>query len=164
MFEENIGLANYIAYSIYQMNDNLSHEDYKDLKQEALIELWKSSIDYKDMGYKFQTYATKRIRRCLIRAVNDKRIDSIGSHEETYTVDLNKNIMLEEVSKALDKIVVDGDYVKSDIGKYATILKLEGATDTEIANILGSNPSNIKRAIEITVKRLQVILNIKECS
>ena len=61
----------------------------------------------------------------------------------------------------IDKIKADNSYVKSDIGKYATILKLEGATDTEIAKILGSHPSNIKRSIEITIKRLQKILKIE---
>ena len=34
--------------------------------------------------------------------------------------------------------------------------------DTEIAKILGSHPSNIKRSIEITIKRLQKILKIEE--
>ena len=58
--------------------------------------------------------------------------------------------------------IIMNSYVKSDIGKYATILKLEGATDTEIAKILGSHPSNIKRSIEITIKRLQKILKIEE--
>ena len=70
--------------------------------------------------------------------------------------------MLCEISNALDKIKVDNSYVKSNIGKYATILKLDGETDTEIAKILGSHPSNIKRSIEITIKRLQKILKIEE--
>ena len=75
--------------------------------------------------------------------------------------DFDKNLMLCEISNALDKIKINNSYVKSDIGKYATILKLEGATDTEIAKILGSHPSNIKRSIEITIKRLQKILKIE---
>lgn len=162
MFNENVGLANYIAYTYYQCNSQLSYEDYKDLKQEAHIELWKASRDYKNIGYKFQTYADTRIRRRMQYLINYKLINRSVEIEETYTIDLDRNLMLEEISKALDKIVVDGDNVKSDIGKYATILKLEGATDTEIANILGSHPSNIKRAIETTVKRLKIILNIKE--
>ena len=161
MFKENIGLAKYIAYSYYKLNDNFTYEDYEDLKQEAIIELWKSSIDYKDMGYKFQTYANKRIRRRLYHVLNNKRVINQDNIKEAYEVDFDKNLMLCEISNALDKIKVDNSYVKSDIGKYATILKLEGATDTEIAKILGSNPSNIKRSIEITIKRLQKILKIE---
>ena len=161
MFKENIGLAKYIAYSYYKLNDNFTYEDYEDLKQEAIIELWKSSTDYKDIGYKFQTYANKRIRRRLYHVLNDMAINISSVREEAYTVDFDKNLMLCEISKALDKIKVDNSYVKSDIGKYATILKLEGATDTEIAKILDSHPSNIKRSIEITIKRLQKILKIE---
>ena len=161
MFKENIGLAKYIAYSYYKLNDNLSHEDYEDLKQEAIIELWKSSNDYVDIGYKFQTYANKRIRRRLYHVLSSKRVITQDNIKGTYEVDFDKNLMLCEISQALDKIKVDNSYVKSDIGKYATILKLEGATDTEIAKILGSHPSNIKRSIEITIKRLQKILKIE---
>ena len=161
MFKENIGLAKYIAYSYYKLNDNFTYEDYEDLKQEAMIELWKSSIDYKNMGYKFQTYANKRIRRRLYHILNSKRIITQDNIKGAYEVDFDKNLMLCEISNALDKIKVDNSYVKSDIGKYATILKLEGASDTEIAKILGSNPSNIKRSIEITIKRLQKILKIE---
>ena len=162
MFKENIGLAKYIAYSYYKLNDNFTYEDYEDLKQEAMIELWKSSNDYVDIGYKFQTYANKRIRRRLYHILNSKRLITQDNIKETYEVDFDKNLMLCEISNALDKIKVDNSYVKSDIGKYATILKLEGATDTEIAKILGSNPSNVKRSIEITIKRLQKILKIEE--
>ena len=162
MFKENIGLAKYIAYSYYKLNDNFTYEDYEDLKQEAMIELWKSSNDYVDIGYKFQTYANKRIRRRLYHILNSKRVITQDNIKEVYEVDFDKNLMLWEISNALDKIKVDNSYVKSDIGKYATILKLEGATDTEIAKILGSNPSNIKRSIEITIKRLQKILKIEE--
>ena len=162
MFKENIGLAKYIAYSYYKLNDNFTYEDYEDLKQEAIIELWKSSIDYVDIGYKFQTYANKRIRRRLYHVLNSKRVITQDNIKGTYEVDFDKNLMLCEISQTLDKIKVDNSYVKSDIGKYATILKLEGATDTEIAKILGSNPSNIKRSIEITIKRLQKILKIEE--
>ena len=162
MFKENIGLAKYIAYSYYKLNDNFTYEDYEDLKQEAVIELWKASVDYKNIGYKFQTYANKRIRRRLYHVLNSKRIITQDSEKEAYEVDFDKNLMLCEISQALDKIKVDNSYVKSDIGKYATILKLEGATDTEIAKILGSHPSNVKRSIEITVKRLQKILKIEE--
>ena len=161
MFKENIGLAKYIAYSYYKLNDNFTYEDYEDLKQEAMIELWKASIDYKNMGYKFQTYANKRIRRRLYHVLNSKRVITQDNIKEVYEVDFDKNLMLCEISNALDKIKVDNSYVKSDIGKYATILKLEGATDTEIAKVLGSNPSNIKRSIEITIKRLQKILKIE---
>ena len=161
MFKENIGLAKYIAYSYYKLNDNFTYEDYEDLKQEAIIELWKASVDYKDIGYKFQTYANKRIRRRLYHVLNSKRVITQDNIKEAYEVDFDKNLMLCEISNALDKIKVDNSYVKSDIGKYATILKLEGATDTEIAKILGSNPSNIKRSIEITIKRLQKILKIE---
>ena len=162
MFEKNIGLAKYIAYSYYKLNDNFTYEDYEDLKQEAIIELWKSSNDYVDIGYKFQTYANKRIRRRLYHILNSKRVITQDNIKEAYEVDFDKNLMLCEISNALDKIKVDNSYVKSDIGKYATILKLEGATDTEIAKILGSHPSNIKRSIEITIKRLQKILKIEE--
>ena len=162
MFKENIGLAKYIAYSYYKLNDNFTYEDYEDLKQEAIIELWKSSNDYVDIGYKFQTYANKRIRRRLYHVLSSKRIITQDNIKEVYEVDFDKNLMLWEISNALDKIKINNSYVKSDIGKYATILKLEGATDTEIAKILGSNPSNIKRSIEITIKRLQKILKIKE--
>jgi RNA polymerase sigma factor (sigma-70 family) len=162
MFKENIGLAKYIAYSYYKLNDNFTYEDYEDLKQEAIIELWKSSNDYVDIGYKFQTYANKRIRRRLYHVLNSKRIITQDNIKEVYEVDFDKNLMLCEISNALDKIKVNNSYVKSDIGKYATILKLEGATDTEIAKILGSHPSNIKRSIEITIKRLQKILKIEE--
>ena len=162
MFKENIGLAKYIAYSYYKLNDNFTYEDYEDLKQEAIIELWKASIDYKDIGYKFQAYANKRIRRRLYHILNSKRVITQDNIKEAYEVDFDKNLMLCEISNALDRIKVDNSYVKSDIGKYATILKLEGATDTEIAKILGSNPSNIKRSIEITIKRLQKILKIEE--
>ena len=161
MFEKNIGLAKYIAYSYYKLNDNFTYEDYEDLKQEAMIELWKASIDYKNMGYKFQTYANKRIRRRLYHILNSKRVITQDNIKEAYEVDFDKNLMLCEISNALDKIKTDNSYVKSDIGKYATILKLEGATDTEIAKILGSNPSNVKRSIEITIKRLQKILKIE---
>ena len=162
MFEKNIGLAKYIAYSYYKLNDNFTYEDYEDLKQEAMIELWKSSNDYVDIGYKFQTYANKRIRRRLYHVLNSKRVITQDNIKEVYEVDFDKNLMLCEISNALDKIKVDNSYVKSDIGKYSTILKLEGATDTEIAKVLGSNPSNIKRSIEITIKRLQKILKIEE--
>ena len=110
----------------------------------------------------FQTYAIKRIRRRLYHILNSKRITTQDNIKATYEVDFDKNLMLCEISQALDKIKVDNSYVKSDIGKYATILKLEGATDTEIAKILGSHPSNVKRSIEITVKRLQKILKIEE--
>ena len=161
MFKENIGLAKYIAYSYYKLNDNFTYEDYEDLKQEAIIELWKASIDYKNIGYKFQTYANKRIRRRLHHILNSKRIITQDNIKGAYEVDFDKNLMLCEISNALDKIKVGNSYVKSDIGKYATILKLEGATDTEIAKILGSHPSNIKRSIEITIKRLQKILKIE---
>ena len=161
MFKENIGLAKYIAYSYYKLNDNFTYEDYEDLKQEAIIELWKSSNDYVDIGYKFQTYANKRIRRRLYHILNSKRVITQDNIKEVYEVDFDKNLMLWEISNALDKIKINNSYVKSDIGKYATILKLEGATDTEIAKILGSNPSNIKRSIEITIKRLQKILKIE---
>ena len=162
MFKENIGLAKYIAYSYYKLNDNFTYEDYEDLKQEAIIELWKSSNDYVDIGYKFQTYANKRIRRRLYHILNSKRVITQDNIKEVYEVDFDKNLMLWEISNALDKIKINNSYVKSDIGKYATILKLEGATDTEIAKILGSHPSNIKRSIEITIKRLQKILKIEE--
>ena len=161
MFEENIGLAYYIAYSYFKLNDNFTYEDYEDLKQEAAIELWKASNDYIDIGYKFQTYANKRIRRRLYHILNSKRVITQDNIKEVYEVDFDKNLMLWEISNALDKIKINNSYVKSDIGKYATILKLEGATNTEIAKILGSNPSNIKRSIEITIKRLQKILKIE---
>ena len=162
MFEENVGLAKYIAYSCYKLNDNFTYEDYEDLKQEAIIELWKASNDYVDIGYKFQTYANKRIRRRLYHVLNNISINISSVKEEAYTVDFDKNIMLEEISKALDKINIDNiKTVRSDLGKYATILKLEGATDTEIAKLLNSNASNVKRSIETTIKRLQKILKIE---
>ena len=78
MFKENIGLAKYIAYSYYKLNDNFTYEDYEDLKQEAIIELWKSSIDYVDIGYKFQTYANKRIRRRLYHILNQNAINMLS--------------------------------------------------------------------------------------
>ena len=106
MFKENIGLAKYIAYSYYKLNDNFTYEDYEDLKQEAMIELWKSSTDYKDMGYKFQTYANKRIRRRLYHILNSKRLTTQDNIKGTYEVDFDKNLMLCEISKALDKIKI----------------------------------------------------------
>ena len=87
MFKENIGLAKYIAYTYYKLNDNLSNEDYEDLKQEAMIELWKSSTDYKDIGYKFQTYANKRIRRRLYHVLSDKRVITQDNIKGAYEVD-----------------------------------------------------------------------------
>ena len=112
MFKENIGLAKYIAYSYYKLNDNFTYEDYEDLKQEAIIELWKASIDYKDIGYKFQTYANKRIRRRLYHVLNSKRVITQDNIKEAYEVDFDKNLMLCEISQALDKIKVDNSYVK----------------------------------------------------
>ena len=163
MFEENIGLAYYIAYSYFKHSNSLTFQDYEDLKQEAIIELWKASLDYKDIGYKFQTYANKRIRRRLYHVLNSKRVITQDNIKGTYEVDFDKNLMLEEISKALDKINIDNiKTVRSDLGKYATILKLEGATDTEIARLLNSNNSNVKRSIETTIKRLHKILKIKE--
>ena len=163
MFEENIGLAYYIAYSYFKYSNSLTFQDYEDLKQEAIIELWKASLDYKDIGYKFQTYANKRIRRRLYHVLNKIPINISRTEKEAYTVDFDKNIMLEEISKALDKINIDNiKTVRSDLGKYATILKLEGATDTEIARLLNSNSSNVKRSIETTINRLKIILRIKE--
>ena len=158
MFKENIGLAKYIAYSYYKLNDNFTYEDYEDLKQEAIIELWKASIDYKNIGYKFQTYANKRIRRRLYHILNSKRVITQDNIKGTYEVDFDKNLMLCEISQALDKIKVDNSYVKSDIGKYATILKLEGATDTEIAKILDKTPKQIDNAIQrirVKLKKLR---------
>ena len=163
MFEENIGLAYYIAYSCFKHSNNLTFQDYEDLKQEAIIELWKASLGYKGIGYKFQTYANKRIRRRLYHVLNKIPINISRTEKEAYTVDFDKNIMLEEISKALDKINIDNiKTVRSDLGKYATILKLEGATDTEIARLLNSNSSNVKRSIETTINRLKIILRIKE--
>ena len=163
MFEENIGLAYYIAYSYFKYSNSLTFQDYEDLKQEAVIELWKASNDYIDIGYKFQTYANKRIRRRLYYVLNKIPINISRIEKEAYTVDFDKNIMLEEISKALDKINIDNiKTVRSDLGKYATILKLEGATDAEIARLLNSNSSNVKRSIETTIKRLHKILKIKE--
>ena len=163
MFEENIGLAYYIAYSYFKHSNSLTFQDYEDLEQEAIIELWKASLDYKDIGYKFQTYANKRIRRRLYHVLNKTPINISRTEKEAYTVDFDKNIMLEEISKALDKINIDNiKTVRSDLGKYATILKLEGATDTEIARLLNSNSSNVKRSIETTINRLKIILIIKE--
>ena len=95
--------------------------------------------------------------------VDNKFFHSEPNEKEAYTVDFDKNIMLEEISKALDKINIDNiKTVRSDLGKYATILKLEGATDAEIARLLNSNSSNVKRSIETTIKRLHKILKIKE--
>ena len=142
MFKENIGLAKYIAYSYYKLNDNFTYEDYEDLKQEAMIELWKSSTDYKDIGYKFQTYANKRIRRRLYHILNSKRVITQDNIKGAYEVDFDKNLMLCEISQALDKIKVDNSYVKSDIGKYATILKLEGLLPNILAISVSVAPSS----------------------
>ena len=160
-------LADTIAYRLYEENE-LTLEDLKDLKQEAYISLWKAEQTFVDKGKSFKNYAGTLIKRRLIyyikyfmqkHKIKEDKLEDI----HIYNVDYDNSIKLEQVSKALDLIKVDGDYVKSDIGKYATILALDGFTLTEIANTLGSHPSNVKKAIEITIKRLQIILNIKEC-
>ena len=50
MFEKNIGLAKYIARNYFiRYEEFLNYEDLEDLKQEAIIELWKSEKSYKDI-------------------------------------------------------------------------------------------------------------------
>ena len=124
MFKENIGLAKYIAYSYYKLNDNFTYEDYEDLKQEAIIELWKSSIDYVDIGYKFQTYANKRIRRRLYHILNSKRVITQDNIKEVYEVEeiQSQERSIDEICAELDQVIYE---LKRDIKEKEAAIKAE---------------------------------------
>lgn len=180
MVREYKWLADTIAFNYYKQY-NLSNADLEDLKQEGYICIWIAKKQFKKGKASFKNYAAAIINNRFKTLINqNKDLASTVKLEETekYEVDYFKNLIINEdealreyekynklqsIYYALDKIEVGKYKVKSDIGKYAFTLALEGLTDVEIANILKSDRSNVKKAINTTIKRIQRILNLKEC-
>lgn len=182
MITEYKWLADTIAFNYYNYY-NLSNADLEDLKQEGYICIWEASKTFKSGKASFKNYAAIFINnrfKALIKQYKDlasTTLDNSQSYEVDYLkgivineademealIEYEKYLKLQQVYEALDKIQVGKYKVKSDIGKYAFTLALEGLSDKEIANILKSDRSNVKKAINTTIKRVKNILNIKEC-
>lgn len=180
MISEYKWLADTIALNYYKQY-NLSNADLEDLKQEGYICIWIAKRQFKEGKASFKNYAATIINNRFKTLINqNKDLASTVKLEESekYEVDYFENLIineeealkeydnhskLQQIYWALDKIEVGKYKVKSDIGKYAFTLALEGLTEVEIANILKSDRSNVRKAINTTIKRIQRILNLKEC-
>lgn len=159
MFEKNIGLATYIAQNyFFKYEEFLVYEDLIDLIQEAHIELWKSEKDYKDIGFKFQTYATKRIKRRLYRLIKNK-LTNISLNEFDFNkieyIENFRNIDMKiSLSEAFNKIsFTDNDDL------IALIFHLEGDSNREIAKYLNVSDMQASRLVKRNLNKLKQILN-----
>ena len=159
MFEKNIGLAKYIARNYFiRYEEFLNYEDLEDLKQEAIIELWKSEKSYKDIGYKFQTYATKRVKRRIYRLINNKISNNNFYEFDFNSISFNPNYehidMKISLSEAFNKLEFND---KDDL--IALTFHLEGDSNREIAKYLNVSDMQTSRLVKRNLDKLKKIIN-----
>lgn len=164
MVKEYKWLADTIALNYYR-EYNLNSHDLDDLKQEGYIKLWKIKDRYNDsFTCSFKTFATKCLKRHMYRYLQAnmiKKVDFDNSFDFESVGAINNidlRLMYLDITKILDKM----EYEKLE-DRLSILYRLEGDTYNEIAKALNSDYETVKYSVFKTVKRMQRILNLKEC-
>lgn len=150
MFEENIRMAYHIA-SKFTPNVIV---DTDDIKQLALIGLYKASQNYKDsLGFTFSTYAYKVMRNEILKELSKHNIcDSIDEME--YDVaDENCNPEEEYVNslKRFESILTSQEH-------EVILFTMQGYSQKEISLRLNLSQSQISRIFIKAKKKIKEVL------
>lgn len=164
MVREYKWLADAIALNYYR-EYNLNLHDLDDLKQEGYIKLWKIKDKYNDsFTCSFKTFATKCLKRHMYRYLQTKIINKVD-FDNNFDFDnvgavnnMDLRLMYLDITKILDRM----EYEKLE-DRLSILYRLEGDTYNEIANSLNSDYETVKYSVFKTIKRIQRILNLKEC-
>ena len=157
-------IVNFNALSLKREYD-LSYEDFLDLKQEGYLHLVKYANSYKDNGFSFKHFCNVSLKRCMRRYVFRKILTRKNIDNE-LNLDISKeyNIDFDLIGEKIDVYrLIDTLSFDVEDDKFAFIFKLEGDTDVEIGKTLRMSNMQVKRSINTTIKRIQKILNLKEC-
>lgn len=157
-------IVNFNALSLKREYD-LNYEDFLDLKQEGYLHLVKYANSYKDKGFSFKHFCNVSLKRCMRRYVFRKILTRKNIDNE-LNLDISKedNIDFDLIGEKIDVYrLIDTLSFDSEDDKFAFIFKLEGDTDVEIGKTLRMSNMQVKRSINTTIKRIQRILNLKEC-
>lgn len=164
MIKEYKWLADTIALNYYR-EYRLNLYDLEDLKQEGYIKLWRIKDKYNDsFKCSFKTFATKCLKRHMYRYLQTKILNKFKFDDkfelknvgELDNIDLK--LMYLDIAKILDKM----EYEKLE-DRLSILYRLEGDTYNEIAKSLNSDYETVKYSVLKTIKKIQRILNLKEC-
>lgn len=150
LFEENIRMAYHVA-SRFTPNTIV---DMDDIKQLALIGLYKASQNYKDnLGYAFSTYAYKIMRNEILKELTKHNVcDSIDEME--YDVADESCNPEEEYIGSLQRfssVLTDQEY-------KVMLLTVQGYSQKEISSRLNLSQSQISRIFIKGKRKIKEVL------
>lgn len=138
LFEENTRLAYSVLWKHYPQ-----HGNDEDMKQEALLGLWRACITFDPVKSQFSTYATacilNQIRMALRNIVRQPQTVSLDTPLNT-SEGLTLGDTLEEIVRSVDNDYIDlKDFLEglSPRDKLLVSCKLNGFSQKQTAELLG---------------------------
>lgn len=132
-----------------------SQEDFEDYYQEVCLQIWRSKDNFKKES-EWATWVYRIALNVCLTLVKKKRITT-----ESYNINTLKSSQYDKHSSS-NKEAIDALYAAikklSEVDRAVIILYLEEKSYQEIANIMGTNPTNIGVRINRIKKRLKNIL------
>lgn len=168
LFEKNTLMAYKIANK-YRTN---YQKEYEDIKQEALLGLWKACQGYDESRGCFSTYAYPCISNTIniyIRTLKKRQNRDISLFEPTtdnLSIEDSLGAEDENIELLEDRMVLDGIREKIDIcyrddrERNVFNLFLNGLKQNEIGNIVGASQPVVSRIERRVSKRINNLVTI----
>lgn len=150
IFEENIRMAYHIA-SKFTPNTIV---DMEDIKQLALIGLYKACQNYKDgLGFKFSTYAYKVMRNEILKELTKHNVYDSIDEMEYDVVDESCNPEEEYIGslQRFSSVLTNQEY-------EVVLLTVQGYSQNEISLRLSLSQSQISRIFIRAKKKIKEVL------
>ena len=133
-----------------------SQEDFEDYYQEVCLQIWKSKHNFKEKA-EWSTWIYRITLNVCLTLIKKKRVVT-ESLQTQHTAIKDKGLHAPQEDEDLQRLY-RAIRTLSDIDKAIILLYLEEKSYKEIAQIMGTNTSNIGVKINRIKKRLKNILN-----
>ncbi|MBU3823171.1 sigma-70 family RNA polymerase sigma factor [Flavobacteriaceae bacterium XHP0103] len=135
-----------------------TEEDFEDYYQEVCLQIWKSRNNFSEEA-KWSTWVYKvSLNTCLTLLKKKKNNDYIfASDFNSFNINEKNQAFSDEALNELYSAIK----LLSEVDRAVILLYLEEKPYKEIAEIIGTSPSNISTRVNRIKKRLKIILNGK---
>ncbi|WP_321286691.1 sigma-70 family RNA polymerase sigma factor [uncultured Sunxiuqinia sp.] len=135
-----------------------TEEDFEDYYQEVCLQIWKSRNNFSKQA-KWSTWVYKvSLNTCLTLLKKKKNNEYLfASDFNSFDINEKNQAFSDEVFNELYNAIK----LLSEVDRAVILLYLEEKPYKEVAEIIGTSPSNISTRVDRIKKRLKIILNGK---
>ncbi len=135
-----------------------TEEDFEDYYQEVCLQIWKSRNNFSKQA-KWSTWVYKvSLNTCLTLLKKKKNNEYLfASDFNSFDINEKNQAFSDEAFNELYNAIK----LLSEVDRAVILLYLEEKPYKEVAEIIGTSPSNISTRVDRIKKRLKIILNGK---